>query len=447
MSEEEQELLHRPRAWTEQPCTQCLVPRLRNVSSDAPFHFCVCLDCISKHNSAIVQQVCLESVNLDQWDDPTLISMNDESFALNSIIDADLSDTSESPSTLNPLREPFLNYISKPEWTFEYKSAVYRSLIALVKGQYPFDDALQDRAAQFLKSLEPSWSEHDFASKLVTDIVPSSAGSPSGFIESIITLLSSPHSIVVEATLSFVYETTLHSSRANRCQIVESDLMNNLLATFQPHTLPILGNEKIISNLIIILRNCVSLADLLTPVFLGIYSTVNNFNHREMIFQKVVLPSSQFVTFLISNRHIINGDLFDNFMFLLVRFIDIGPFHRPILEFVLASPIVMAFSSCLALVESHSSLHINLHTIRASIGDWKKEGAEVVQSGRRSMQALISEGFEDTLEQTLMHKKSGTFGFSVVEDCLPLSKLMGSNVKLTENDDDEDSVSWVALLE
>ncbi|KAK2960093.1 hypothetical protein BLNAU_4976 [Blattamonas nauphoetae] len=34
MSEEEQELLHRPRAWTEQLCSQCLVPRLKNGTCD-----------------------------------------------------------------------------------------------------------------------------------------------------------------------------------------------------------------------------------------------------------------------------------------------------------------------------------------------------------------------------------------------------------------------------
>ncbi|KAK2945916.1 hypothetical protein BLNAU_19132 [Blattamonas nauphoetae] len=67
---------------------------------------------------------------------------------------------------------------------FKDKSSIYHSLVALVKEKYPFDDALQDKAIQFLKSIEPS-----------------SAVSSSDFVESILTLLSSPHSTLVGAAL------------------------------------------------------------------------------------------------------------------------------------------------------------------------------------------------------------------------------------------------------
>ncbi|KAK2941927.1 hypothetical protein BLNAU_23163 [Blattamonas nauphoetae] len=303
------------------------------------------------------------------------------------------------------------------ELTFEYrriartfpKSSIYCSLVALVKAEYPFVNALLDRAARFLKSLEPKWSDKpDYADKLVTDIFPSSAGSPSGFIDSVFTLLSSPHSRVAEAALSFLNITVLESSPAIRCRLVETDLIPNVFVTVQPHTLPISGNEEMFGELLKIVRiidRFVDLADSFSLSKLGITDAVEKFNHREMIFQKVLLPSSQFVTFLIANRYILNGWLLFSFMFLLATHLRIGPFHRPTLEFVLASPTVMALSSCLSFVQNDGDAKIPLETINNSLREWKKEGPEVTQSAKLMIRALFSEGFEDSLEQMLMNTK------------------------------------------
>ncbi|KAK2946750.1 hypothetical protein BLNAU_18346 [Blattamonas nauphoetae] len=117
--------------------------------------------------------------------------------------------------------------------------------------------------------------------------------------------------------------------------------------------------------------------------------------------------------FLISKRHVLNGDLFKSFMNLLSTLILIGPFHLPTLEAVLASPIVTTFSSCLTYAEGFC-LYKNLNNIQLSLTEWKKEGQEVSQSGKRTIQVLISEGFEDTLEQTINHDKNGNLGPSTI---------------------------------
>ncbi|KAK2943436.1 hypothetical protein BLNAU_21619 [Blattamonas nauphoetae] len=284
---------------------------------------------------------------------------------------------------------------------------IYNSLNALVKAEYPFDDALQDRAAQFLKSLEPKGDQKEPANKLITELVPSSAGSTSGFIDSVVTLLSSPHSTVVAAALSFLHKTTNAVSPAIRCCLVESDLIGKVLETIQPHTLPISENEVLMGSLLGIIIDCIKLAFRSNLGVLGVTKAVNKSNHREMNFQKVVLPSSQFLTFLISNRHILNTDLSHSFMSLLRLLLHIGPFNRPILEFILASPIVMANSSCLSFVEHDQTLWFSIGITNRSLKMWKENGPEVAQSAKRMRQALFSEGFEDTLEQMMKHEKSG----------------------------------------
>ncbi|KAK2960131.1 hypothetical protein BLNAU_5014 [Blattamonas nauphoetae] len=328
--------------------------------------------------------------------------------------------------TVVPEDEPFLNFDLKSELLFEYKSTIYHSLVTLVKAEYPFDDALQDRAVRFMKSLEPKWGRQDQAKQLVTDLVPSSAGSDSGFLESILTLLSSPNTTVVAAALSFIRETT-NKTVALQFRFVASDIISNVFTTVQPHTLPITGSEDIFNNLNMLINCCLNLA---TPYFvreLGITEAINAFNHREMIFQKVVLPSSHFVTFLSSNQHFFNGQLFDLFMDLLYALLRISPFHRPTLEFVLASPIAMTFSSCLSFIEDEFNISVTLKNINDSLFEWKNEGPEVIRNVKLIVRALISEGFEDTLEQKMMSEKSGDYGHYLVNDCLNISKLLGSN--------------------
>ncbi|KAK2960149.1 hypothetical protein BLNAU_5032 [Blattamonas nauphoetae] len=305
--------------------------------------------------------------------------------------------------------------------TFEEKSLIYRSLVALVKADYPFHQAHQDRATQFLESLEPKCGDTQYSNQLVTDLVHSSAGPPCGFLDSILTLVSSRHSTIVAAAFSFLRSSTRAASPAIRDGLVESDLVSKVLATVQPHTLQISGNEKRIVP-------CVLLAFPSSLMNVADISTINKFNHRETILQKVVLPSSEFVKFLISNRHILSGDLFPYFMSLLCTHIRICPFHQPTLEFVLTSPIVMAFSSCFSIVEGDYDLW-NIHvSIEQSLKEWKEEGPEVVQSGKRMIQALFSEGFDDTLEQ-MIKKKDGYYGSKIVEYIHWITQFLGLNVK------------------
>ncbi|KAK2960134.1 hypothetical protein BLNAU_5017 [Blattamonas nauphoetae] len=395
--------------------------KLSPLVNNESFHSSLDYHNIGTNNSCFVHFVHAEYFIDEQWDDPTQLSMEKETNVLNPSLDACLSVTSELPSTVTPEEEPFLTFDPNAQLSFTDKSSVYCSLVALVKTDYPFDKALQDRAVRFLKSLEPKWDEQDLADKLVTDMIPSSAGPLSGFIASILTLLSSPHSSVVAEELSFLRATTRAASPAIRDCLMESDLVSKVLAAVQPHTLQISGNEKRIVP-------CVFLAFPSSLMDVHNVSVINKFKNREMILQKVVLPSSQFLTYLISKRYHLAGKLFDTFMSLLTTHLRIGPFHRPTLDFVLASPIAMAFSSCLSFGNGGYDIWIPLMEIDRSLSELKREGSEVALSGKRMMQALFSEGFEDIIEQMSMLSEDGSVSESLTRTCHTLLQGLGSNV-------------------
>ncbi|KAK2957856.1 hypothetical protein BLNAU_7290 [Blattamonas nauphoetae] len=354
--------------------------------------------------------------------------MKEEIDPLKTSDDASSNGSLDSPSTIVVNNEPFLHFDPNSKLSFEDQSTIYNSLVSLVKESYHFDNALQERAVQFLNDLEPKLDDEDRGDRLIMDLVPSSGKSHSDFSESSLTLLSSPHSTVVEATMSFLFEATSNSSPKIQDRLVESDLVSKVLTTVQPHTLPIAGNETIFDKLLFFIDPFINIAEPYYLEKLDITAAVDKYNLREKIFQKTVLPISPLVTFLNTNWHILNEDLLFSFMILLIRFIDKGPYHRPTLEFVLASPIGMTLSTYLSSVKDNHRLFTLLFNINESLEDWKTEGAEAIQSGKRMMEALISEGFEDTLEQMMMNDKSGDYGVLVVIACCNISKLLGANV-------------------
>ncbi|KAK2959998.1 hypothetical protein BLNAU_4881 [Blattamonas nauphoetae] len=356
--------------------------------------------------------------------------MGNQLFRLRTAPAHSFPDSRKSISTIDPEREPFLIFGLKTELSFVAKSSIYCSLIGLVQAEYPFDKAVQDRAVQFLKNLEPKQGDNDFAAKLVFHLVPSSGRSPCGFVESIVTLLSSPHSTVVESALSFLYLTLFNSSHDLRLLLVDSDLTTKVLATVQPHTLSIAGNETMLNYLTRIIDCFASLGSPSHSLSFSITTPVDEFNVHKMIFQKVVLPSSQFVTFLISNRFIINEGLISDEMDLLGTLIDISPFHRPTLEFVLASPIAMALPSCLSFIEGDDLLPWSiLIKITNWFVIWKLHDGEFIQSKTLVARTLFSEGFGDTLEQKMIHEKSRSYGVRLVANCHTISQKLGTNVK------------------
>ncbi|KAK2950179.1 hypothetical protein BLNAU_14865 [Blattamonas nauphoetae] len=355
--------------------------------------------------------------------------MEKETTPLNNTNDSCLNHFPDPHSSIDTLQEPFLNFDANSEMSFDDKSRLYDSLVALVKAEYPFDDSLQDKAAKFLKSLEPEWGDEDQANQLVTDLVPSSAGSHAGFISSIVILLSSPHSTLKAAALSFIQKTAGISKMRVLWSLLESDLVSNVFAAVQPHTLPISGNERIIECLLRIVNYAAILVSPSYLFVLGVTTAVEQYDRREMIFRKVVIPSSQFLTFLISNRHVLDEELFHSLMYPLNTLLQLSPFHRPTLEFVLASPIAITFSNCLSFFEDDDHIETSLKNINDSHGKWKTEGAEVFQSGKLMMQALFPEGFEDTLEQMMKHDRTGFRGvYAAVHRSRAISTILGSNL-------------------
>ncbi|KAK2957817.1 hypothetical protein BLNAU_7251 [Blattamonas nauphoetae] len=264
-----------------------------------------------------------------------------ETDSLNSSNDVWLDDSQTSHSPVYDSEDPFLNFLHLDpivDLSFEDESKIFCSLVNLVDENYPFDEDIQEGAVSFLQRIEPNWNERR-ASKLATDLVPSSPGLTSGTVYSILTLVSCPYSSVSSAALSLMNAIFFNSSPTIRSHLVESDLVASFIATVHPQTMSISDNTAINNELSILVTCCLNLAFPTCLEDLGVTAA----DSREV------------------------GSLF--------RGLD---------------------NSLIA---------------------WKTEGPEVVQSAKRTMQALISEGIEDSLEQMIMNDKGGNYGVAPIDDC------------------------------
>ncbi|KAK2950806.1 hypothetical protein BLNAU_14224 [Blattamonas nauphoetae] len=295
------------------------------------------------------------------------------------------------------LQERLLSFDAESDLSFEDKSTLYSSLVSLIQEKCVFDDTLLDQTVAFLKDLGSHVVEPPSADVLITELVPSSDGSSSGFVDSACILLSSPYAIIVSAVL---------------------------------HHLPFGELDTFLLSINTILNKSILLTIPSTLNDLKITDPSAQHNRRQLIFQRVIQPSSQYITFLYQNRYSLGDqDLSGSSMDVLGRLASTSPFHIPTLEFILERPVVMTIQSCLSFFENLETRWTSLLDITLSLTGWKKQGPEMDQFLKRMIQALFSEGFEDTLEVMLLQDKDDEgFGDGIIEQSLELSRLLGANV-------------------
>ncbi|KAK2962894.1 hypothetical protein BLNAU_1917 [Blattamonas nauphoetae] len=342
--------------------------------------------------------------------------MYNETDPLNPTIHVSVQTSLESRSTINTMRDLFLNHDTTLNQPFEDWSALYGSLVSLVRDHVDFDDALQDKAVNFLHNL--NGRDIQTADETLSD-----------FSDSVCVLLSSPHSKIVVATLSFVSGSVSRANFKQRLNLLKTGLISKISAILQPHTLPFSGNADLNRYLFMILHELVRMAEAYAIQTLAITEPSDQHNHRELVFRKVIHPSSPYLAFLCRNRYLLEAASFPRgYVALFSRLLQISPYHRPTLEFVLSSPVVTTVLSFLSFVDESHSSWLLLIICAPSLREWQKHGAEVVQCGKRMINALIREGMADTLEQMMRNDMRGNFGASVVTECEAFTRFLGANL-------------------
>ncbi|KAK2959581.1 hypothetical protein BLNAU_5359 [Blattamonas nauphoetae] len=294
----------------------------------------------------------------------------------------------------------FESLFPKSKKPFEEKAALFGSIVSRVRDNSDVDDAIQDEAVALLDDLKPYPFDSAAADRIVTELVPSTDGTLSGFVDSACILVSSPHSKIVNAALSFLERSFWTSSPHNRVRLIQKDFFSRILAIIQPQHLPLSENEDVFHSLNRILSSSIDLARPSTLKALKLDDPSARQNHLEFVFQQVIQQHSSYISFLCQNRHLVSTNLYPSWMDgVVVSLFQISPYHLPTLEWILTSPVVLTINVVLSSLTPKHDLDRVLLGFTESLREWKREGPEVIGSGKRMINALVSDGLEDTLEQ------------------------------------------------
>ncbi|KAK2956939.1 hypothetical protein BLNAU_8014 [Blattamonas nauphoetae] len=272
----------------------------------------------------------------------------------------------------------FLNVNPFTNWPLKEKAELYNSLVSLVKVQYPFDDVLQYKVVQFLEAIRQHCGfSRDLS--ILTKIVPDDNGI-------IISGLDTPA----------------------RLQYLNTEFISTILNILQPHTLPIASHTDLHDGLINVLESSLLLAASTQIIQIINKAPDDRNNIYELIYYTVVVPSSQYLHFLLRNRYVVvTAGLSRSFHDLLSAILKSSPYHTPTLECFISHSIVTGVVSLIPFVEDDfpSTMKLTNGIMDSLWTKWEDRDLEVALSGQRMTEALRTEGLEDSIEQTQVECK------------------------------------------
>ncbi|KAK2947331.1 hypothetical protein BLNAU_17718 [Blattamonas nauphoetae] len=338
---------------------------------------------------------------------------------------------SDMQKNVKPEHSMFLNIEQESTSSFEKKSSLFNSLVAVVKDEIPISVELEEHARRFLQNLSPRRSRD--TSRLLSDLVPSPDGSPSGLMSAIATLLRSKSSLIIEGTLSFVAAFVTKLSYSSQSSLLDALLIPKMIDSLQPHTLPISSNEQIHSTFVQILSHTFYLTTANAMDQIGIVDAPGKHSHRNMILEKVIHPTSGYLAHLIRNvPNDGDGDLGPNLMSFLGNYLRLGWQHAPTLEYLLSQSIEDQSMALLVSSEINEELWSFLFSFRSDLRGADSEGNEATRTRQRMKHALFSVGFEEWIEAEIHHTTDGDYAERIGTTTMGFSDLFGSNIDESE---------------
>ncbi|KAK2955296.1 hypothetical protein BLNAU_9687 [Blattamonas nauphoetae] len=294
---------------------------------------------------------------------------------------------------LNTLQDcsSFLNWHYNAKESELEKAVVFRSLVATVKSQPAFDESLEAKAIQFLKSVRPSQT-------------------------------------ITAAAMEMLSSVFTICSADTRLALVKADLVPKLISILNPQSLSFTKAVDIHHCLISSIQRSVWLA---TPDNLRTLEIVDGDekqNVHETVFQQVLIPSEKYICHLCGNRFsIVDGDQSMRFMSFLANLVEISLFYQPTMDFVLRMPVTLTIPSSLTFFHNDTSIWQFLHYMNKCQREWNKTRGREQQMWRIVHLTLGMEGIEDVMETKLQNNKKSGRGLLTVAESIGWINVLGMN--------------------
>ncbi|KAK2943240.1 hypothetical protein BLNAU_21866 [Blattamonas nauphoetae] len=320
-----------------------------------------------------------------------------------------------SSSAVSPSQDcsPFLNWKEEALPSQSEAAVVFRSLVATIKLQPVFNDSLEAKAVNFLRTLAST-----------------SGASWTDLMQSIVVLVSSASPVVTKAGMKLLDFLLATSSESTRLSLIKAGIFRQLIVTLKPQSLSFTEAADIHTGIVQSISCSLWLETPDAPEGDEIEDDDDDRqSDLEAIFQQVLMPSEEYIRRLCENRYsIVVGDQSRQFMALLFRILFLCPCYPPAMDFVLHMPVFLTIPSCLTFFESDESIWLSLYLMDSSNEEWSKKGGAGQYVWQFVHRMLRMEGFEDVIEEQLRNNNLSHFGRAYVAKSVVRNIVQGVNL-------------------
>ncbi|KAK2944956.1 hypothetical protein BLNAU_20132 [Blattamonas nauphoetae] len=258
---------------------------------------------------------------------------------------------SPCPSSVMVLyRSRFLDWDEEEPESEQEKAVIFQSLVATVKIQPVLDDSLEEKAVQFLESVDPQ--DIESADAFLRSLGHTTDESSKDFVQSIVVLVSSPSQAITTTAMKILESLSISCSARVFYPLVKADLLPQLITSLNPLSLSFAEAVGIHTCLMSIISSTVWLTTPTGLEHLGIEDESGQQTVHKTVLKQVLIPSEKYICHLCANRFsIVDGDLPNEFMTILAQLLRISPSYQPTAEIVLHMPVFLTIPSCLTFFE------------------------------------------------------------------------------------------------
>ncbi|KAK2940132.1 hypothetical protein BLNAU_24958 [Blattamonas nauphoetae] len=296
----------------------------------------------------------------------------------------------------------FLSFNPHNVRTIEQASRFFLSLVAFVQEGNELDDVVIYKACALLKWIKLFISPPIHVTQILFKLAPTPDGSCTGFVESLVLLLTSSNEAIVLSTLSFLTKFGSELRYNNFVHFLNSGffaLLPDNFYTNEMHLTP--RPDYFLMNIVASLlreipvgRHIVFSGSMNFPVSTFIEIPTDNFLHPIKPFLKVVFQH---------RRRLEDTDTTTSFSTLLGAMARSSQVMEQMAQFVLSSSFALTYTDSLIFFETNKSTITLLASLLNVIKEWPESDPAVRKRGRQIRAQLEEEGISDEIELHMRH--------------------------------------------
>ncbi|KAK2960310.1 hypothetical protein BLNAU_4863 [Blattamonas nauphoetae] len=318
--------------------------------------------------------------------------------------------------------------------TLKQATPSFLSLVAFVKEGNNLDENAASQAYEILDWLTPRRGSQFNGKQILFDLVPKPDGSCSGFIESVIPLLTSSDKKLVRLTLTLLRRSISFQHSSIQYKFIENGFFTRLPQTFYEQEMHLLAEPELI--LFAIVDQVVDCTSPIEAREICKFRQISMETFQNTLFDKFLRPIGPFLEFICINRrrimHCKDSRIFWSF---LNTIWENSFFLEEMTQFVLSSSFSLLLTDFLHFFETESSIGSPLWKVWAGVRTCLEEDPAVKKRGQLILVKLCAEGLHDEFELHIRCCDRIIFNNSYASLGPLLIHVLGGNIPfLSENE-------------